>query len=87
MRLFQCEEFARLFVRFPVNADIGNRNHPVARSSVECIQAGRQLQAVEEIFLNVPDTGLHTAFCENRALQIVEVSAQEFSLSHTLSIL
>ena len=87
MRLFQCEEFARLFVRFPVNADIGNRIHPVAGRSVQCVQAGRQLQAVEEILLYVPDTGFHTAFGENRALQIVEVSAQEFSLSHTLFIL
>ena len=87
MRFFQCEEFDRLFVRFPVNADIGNPIHPVACSSVQCVQAGRQLQAVEEIFLYVPDTGFHTAFGENCALQIVEVSAQEFSLSHTLSIL
>jgi hypothetical protein len=62
MRLFQCEEFARLFVRFPVNADIGNRIHPVACSSVQCVQTGRQLQAVEEVFLYVPDTGFHTAF-------------------------
>jgi hypothetical protein len=62
MRLFQCEEFARLFVRFPVNADIGNRIHPVAGSSVQCVQAGRQLQAVEEIFLYVPNTGFDTAF-------------------------
>ena len=30
---------------------------------------------------------LHRAFGENYALQMVEVSAQEFSLSHTLSIL
>src|SRR5258708_26946166 len=62
MRLFQCEEFDRLFVRFPVNADIGNRIHPVTCSSIQSVQAGRQLQAVEEIFLYVPDTGLHTAF-------------------------
>ena len=87
MRLFQCEEFDRLFVCFPVNADIGNRIHPVACRSVQCVQAGRQLQAVEEIFLYVRDTGFHTAFGENCALQIVGVSAQEFSLSHTLSIL
>ena len=62
MRLFKCEEFARLFLRFPVNADIGNRIHPVACRSVQCVQAGRQLQAVEEIFLDVPDTGFDTAF-------------------------
>src|SRR5271165_268241 len=62
MRFFQCEEFDRLFVRFPVNADIGNRLHPVACSRVQCVQAGRQLQAVEEVFLYVPDTGFHTAF-------------------------
>jgi hypothetical protein len=55
-------------VRFPVNADIGNRIHPVACSSVECVQAGRQLQAVEEIFLYVPDTGFHTAFGMDREL-------------------
>ena len=62
MRFFECEEFDRLFVRFPVNADIGNRIHPVAGSSVQCVQAGRQLQAVEEIFLYVPDTRFDTAF-------------------------
>src|SRR5260370_16574624 len=62
MPFFQCEEFDRWFVRFPVNADIGNRIHPVACSSVQCVQAGRQLQAVEEIFLYVPDTGFHAAF-------------------------
>ena len=62
MRLFQCEEFDRLFVRFPVNADIGDSVHPVACSSVKCVQAGRQLQAGEEIFLYVPDTAFDTAF-------------------------
>src|ERR1700737_2770898 len=62
MWLFQCEEFARLFVRFPVNADICNRIHPVAGRRVQCVQAGRQLQAVEEILLYVPDTRFDTAF-------------------------
>src|SRR5690348_4060250 len=62
MRLFQCEEFDRLFVCFPVNADIGNRIHPVACGSVKCVQAGRQLQAVEEIFLYIPDTGFDAPF-------------------------
>ena len=42
---------------------------------------------MEEILLYVPDTGFDATFGENYALQIVEVSAQEFSLSHTLSIL
>ena len=42
---------------------------------------------MEEILFYVPDTGFDAAFGENCALQIVGVSAQEFSLSHTLSIL
>ncbi len=62
MRFFQCEEFDRLFVRFPMNADIGNRIHPVACSSVKCVQAGRPLQAVEEVFLNLAHTGFDPAF-------------------------
>jgi hypothetical protein len=59
----------------------------LTRGGIEYIQAMRQYQSVEEIFLYVPDTGFNAPFGENYALQIVEVSAQEFSLSHTLSIL
>ena len=60
---------------------------PLTRSGIERIQAIRQFQSAEEIFLYIPDSGFHAPFGEKRALQIVEVSAQEFSLSHTLSIL
>ena len=70
-----------------MNPNVGDRVHPLARGAIEYIQAVRQFQAVEEIFLYIPDTGFDAAFGENRALQIVEVSAQEFLLSHTLSIL
>ena len=74
-------------VRLAMNPNIGDRVHPLARGGIEYLQAMRQCQSVEEIFLYVPDTGFDAAFGENSALQIVEVSAQEFSLSHTLSIL
>ena len=70
-------------MRLAVNPNVGDRVQPLTRGGIECIQAMRQYQSVEEIFLYVPYTG----FDENYALQIVEVSAQEFSLSHTLSIL
>ena len=84
---FQREEFDRFFVRLAVNPNVGDRVQPLTRGGIEYIQAMRQYQSVEEIFLYVPDTGFHAPFGENCALQIVEVFAQEFSLSHTLSIL
>ena len=43
--------------------------------------------SLQSVGAHVSDPALHFAFGENYALQIVEVSAQEFSLSHTLSIL
>ena len=84
---FQREEIDWLFVRLAVNPNVGDRVQPLTRGGIECIQAMRQYQSVEEILFYVPDTGFDAAFGENYALQIVEVSAQEFSLSHTLSIL
>ena len=62
MLFFQREEFDWLFVRFAMDADIGNRLHPVACGAVKRVQAGRQFQAGEEVFLYVPDTAFDSAF-------------------------
>src|SRR5208337_1930376 len=40
----------------------GDRIHPLTRGGIEYIQAIRQYQSVEEIFLYVPDTGFDAAF-------------------------
>ena len=69
-----------------MDSDISNLLHPAARLGIECFQ-GADLQTIEEVPLDVSDRVLDAPFGENCALQIVEVSAQEFSLSHTLSIL
>jgi hypothetical protein len=46
-----------LFVRLAVNPNVGDRVQPLTRGGIEYIQAMRQYQSVEEIFLYVPDTG------------------------------
>src|SRR6516162_2772747 len=45
-----------------MDPNVGDRVHPLARGGIERIQAMRQFQAVEEIFLYVPDTGFDAAF-------------------------
>lgn len=45
-----------------MNPNVGDRIHPLARGGIEHIQAMRQFQAVEEIFLYVSDTGFDAAF-------------------------
>jgi len=82
--LFEC--VAGSFARLAMDSDISNLLHPAARLGIECFQAA-DLQTIEEVLLDVSDRVLDAPFGENCALQIVEVSAQEFSLSHTLSIL
>ena len=62
MLFFQREEFDGLLVRLAVNPNVGDRVHPLTRGAIECIQAMRQYQSVEEIFLYVPDTRFDTAF-------------------------
>jgi hypothetical protein len=50
----QGEEFDWLFVRLAMSPSVGDRVHPLARGGIEYIQAMRQFQSVEEIFLYVP---------------------------------
>src|ERR1700736_1274341 len=45
-----------------MSPNVGDRVHPLARGGIEYIQAVRQIQAVEEIFLYIPDTGFDAAF-------------------------
>jgi hypothetical protein len=49
-------------VRLAVNPNVGDRVQPLTRGGIECIQAMRQYQSVEEIFLYVPDTGFDAPF-------------------------
>ena len=64
---FQREEIDRLFVRLAVNPNVGDRVQPLTRGAIECIQAMRQYQSVEEIFLYVPDTGFDTPYWQGHA--------------------
>ena len=84
--LFLFEGVAGALARLAMEPHVSDLLHPAARLGVECFQ-GTDFQTTQEVLLDVADGVLHAPFGEKHALQIVEVSAQEFSLSHTLSIL
>src|SRR5271165_4997926 len=78
MRFFQCEEFDRLFVRFPVNADIGNRLHPVVCCKVQVARMKERLfssRMLEHSGLRIVDDNFGRNSAEK--LQSVLVSGQE----------
>ena len=86
VRAFLFKAGGHLLARRAMDARVGNAAFPVTKEEVFLGQ-GLEATALERVGANVSYSPLHFTFGENRALQIVEVSAQEFSLSHTLSIL
>ena len=62
MFFFRGKEFQGLFMCFTMDAHIGNRVHPVACGGVQRIQAMRQLQTGEEVFLYVTHAGFDPSF-------------------------
>ena len=86
MRAFFFKTGGHLFARRAVDALVGDTAFPMTQEAVFLGQ-GPEAPPLECIGPKVGHSPLYFTFGENRALQIVEVSAQEFSLSHTLSIL
>ena len=75
-----------LFACRAMDTLVGDTTFPVTKKEIFFTQR-LEASSLQRVGAHVSDPALYFTFGENCALQIVEVSAQEFSLSHTLSIL
>ena len=83
--LFRGKEFERHAVRCAVSAHIGHGIHPLAAGDVESIQMGRQLEAGQEVLLDVADAvfdpALFVAFAHSASAGFEAVVSREVQVA------